>query len=235
MRQFFYLVAAFFLTAGSNLSAWHDNTHIAIGLKAAYDKAYLLPAPDIAKLKAGEMESYNHWYNAELKETISVEMIKNQISLYNFSAKKYGKGHLYGAIIASLRDYLALSPFHKGKYGYYHLVFVGHYIGDLSMPFHNIVFSGYAKYHHAVNDAILDEEVLQNLDKIQLYEIIIKNETDLMLEIAKIANLSKKLGYELQEQQRNMTRQEAYNQIAHSASLMKAVLKYISEQPSVKN
>jgi hypothetical protein len=50
---------------------------------------------------------------------------------------------------------------------------------------------------------------------------------DLAREIARIANLSMKLGYKLEDEKRLLTQQEAYQQISHSASLFKAVLKYV--------
>jgi hypothetical protein len=55
-------------------------------------------------------------------------------------AEKYNKldhhGHLYGAIIASVRDYLKKRG--GGKYAEYHMAFCAHYVGDLSQPVHNI-------------------------------------------------------------------------------------------------
>jgi hypothetical protein len=48
-------------------------------------------------------------------------------------AEKYNKldhhGHLYGAIIASVRDYLKKRG--GGKYAEYHMAFCAHYVGDL--------------------------------------------------------------------------------------------------------
>jgi hypothetical protein len=45
-------------------------------------------------------------------------------------------------------------------------------------------------------------------------------------DIARIANLSRKLGYRLAKEDRNMTPEEAYVQLGHSASLLKAVLQH---------
>lgn len=54
-------------------------------------------------------------------------------------------------------------------------------------------------------------------------------EEDLAREIARIANISKNLGYRLKKENRNMTKEEVYIQLGHSASLMKAVLKHLEK------
>ena len=48
-----------------------------------------------------------------------------------------------------------------------------------------------------------------------------------MREIARIANLSMKLGYRLEEENRMLSKEEAYAQIGHSASLLKAILDWV--------
>jgi len=78
-------------------------------------------------------------------------------------------------------------------------------------------------------DGIVNDEVLDNLDKIRVYSIEIKTEQDLAGEIARIANLSLVLGYKLEDEGRLLTREETYIQLAHSASLMKAVLGYLGK------
>jgi len=78
-------------------------------------------------------------------------------------------------------------------------------------------------------DGIVNDEVLDNLDKIKVYPIEIKTEQDLAGEIARIANLSMVLGYKLEDEGRLLTREETYNQLSHSSSLMKAVLDYLEK------
>ena len=48
-----------------------------------------------------------------------------------------------------------------------------------------------------------------------------------MKEIARIANLSMKLGYQLEKENRMLTKEEAFVQLGHSASLLKAILEYV--------
>ena len=36
--------------------AWHDRTHIAVGVAAQFDQAYNLAGPDVAKLKLDTVE-----------------------------------------------------------------------------------------------------------------------------------------------------------------------------------
>ncbi|MGA3118141.1 MAG: hypothetical protein ABSF90_27390 [Syntrophobacteraceae bacterium] len=54
--------------------------------------------------------------------------------------------------------------------------------------------------------------------------IQIKSEEDLVKEIARIANLSMKSGYQLEVLNRMLSKEEAYVQMGHSASLLKTIL-----------
>ena len=73
---------------------------------------------------------------------------------------------------------------------------------------------------------MVNDEVLENLDKITIYPIKISSEEDLTKEIARVANLSMVLGYKLEDENRVLTREGAYKQLGHSASMFKAVLEY---------
>jgi hypothetical protein len=62
-----------------------------------------------------------------------------------------------------------------------------------------------------------------------MYKITLRDdhfEEDLSLEIARIANISRLLGYKMRAENRDMTPQEAYVQLGHSASLFRAVLRH---------
>ena len=143
----------------------------------------------------------------------------------NYNKKTDVMGHLYGAIIASIRDYLEQR--HQGKYGEYHLAFCAHYVGDLSQPLHNTWYNAYNRKNHSTTDGIINDEVFDNLDKIGIYPIDIESEEDLAAEIARIANLSIQKGYQIEDEKHRLTREEAYVQIGHSASLFRAILKYV--------
>ena len=71
-------------------------------------------------------------------------------------------------------------------------------------------------------DGIVNDEVLDNLDKIEVYAVEIRTEQDLAKEITRIANQSLVLGYKLEDEGKMLTREEAYHLLSHSASLMKA-------------
>ena len=129
------------------------------------------------------------------------------------------KGHLYGAIIASIRQYRTTTQ--TGKYAEYHLAFCSHYVGDLSQPLHNTLYNDYNRRNHTATDGIIEGEALYNLALIEVYPINIQSEEDLAVEVARIANLSLNLGYKLELEGRMMSRQEAYEQISHSASLFR--------------
>ena len=133
--------------------------------------------------------------------------------------------HLYGAIIASLRDYIKEKR--KGKYGEYHLAFCAHYIGDLSQPLHNTLYNLFNRRNHKAIDGIVNDEILENLDRIKIYSITIDSEEALAKEIARMANLSMNLGYKIEAENRLLTREEAYTQISHSVSLFRAILDFV--------
>lgn len=217
------LTFLFVISFAGSSCPWHDETHIAIAKTTGYKKWYNATGADMAKLKAGNVERLNHYVNNPPGTVITPEMVFQQIKKYN--NKSDIRGHLYGAIIASVRDYLKEKQ--KGKYGEYHLAFCSHYVGDLSQPLHNTLYNSYNRKNHETTDGIINDEVLDNIDKIKIYHIKIESEEDLANEIARIANLSLKKGYQIQDEKRLLTKEEAYEQISHSASLLKAILRYV--------
>ena len=205
--------------------AWLDQTHIAVGKVAQFDQAYNLAAPDVAKLKAYTVEGYNHWVNNLEETTITEKLIRGQIQNYNLGIESEKTGHLYGAIVAAIRAYRDESA--AGKFATYHLVYAGHYIGDLSMPFHNMDSKKLKIGDHLRNELIIENEITTNINEVKLFTMMIKNEDDLIQSIECIARKSKDLGYKLQKEKRNMSKEEAYQQLSQSASLFKAVLEYV--------
>jgi len=221
------LLSIFFVISFSgNSYPWHDETHIAIAKATGYKKWYNAAGADMAKLKAGDVEKQNHYVNNPRGTTVTPEMVLKQVKKYNQTNDLIG--HLYGAIIASVRDYLKAKD--EGKYGEYHLAFCAHYVGDLSQPLHsNLLYNSYNRKYHQTTDGIINDEVLDNMDKIKIYPIKINSEKDLANEIARIANLSLKKGYQIQDEKRLLNKEEAYEQISHSASLFKAILEYVKK------
>lgn len=210
--------------AGNSYS-WHDETHVAIAKAAGYKKWFNAAGADMLKLKAGLTERLNHYTNNPRGTVITPGMVFRQIDKYNSNTDIMG--HLYGAIIASLREYMKEKA--KGKYGEYHLAFCAHYLGDLSQPFHNTLYNAYNRKYHHILENIINDEVLDNIGKIKIFEINIESEEDLAEEISKVANISIKKGYQMEDENRLLTKEEIYQQISHSASLFRAVLRYIDE------
>jgi hypothetical protein len=209
---------------------WYDETHLAIAKAAGYSKWYNAAGADITKIKVGSIEFYNHYFDNNKDVEVTPEMVISQISKYNKPADK--EGHLYGAIIASLREYK--KTVEAGKYPEYHLAFCAHYVGDLSQPLHNIPYDDFNKTHHDFNDGVVEAEVLKNIALIEknMYPINLRPnffEEDLSREIARIANISRKLGHKLKTENRDMTKEEAYIQLGHSVSLLRAILKYLGK------
>lgn len=210
---------------------WHDETHIAVAKAAGYDKWYNAAGPDITKIKAGGIEKYNHFSDNPDAITVTPELVLEQIRRYN--NPNHEEGHLYGAILASLREYKDAAE--KGKYAEYHLAFCIHYIADLSQPLHNMLYDDFNRAHHSANDGTVNKEVLANINKIKkhMYPVNLRPdhfEQDLAREIARIANQSKKLGELLKKETRDLTKEEAYIQLGHSASLARSVLKHLGKQ-----
>lgn len=219
------LVLSFIIFIPSNSTAWHDETHIAIAKVAGYYKWYNAAGADIAKVKAGKIEGHNHYRNNPPGTVVTPEMVLAQAEKYNQIEED---GHLYGAIIASFKDYIAYRKI--GKLGDNHFAYCIHYIGDLSQPLHNTLYNRFNREHHKTIDGIINDEVLDNLQKIILYPIKIESEEDLAREIARIANISIDLGYKIQKEDRLLSKGEAYTQIGHSASLLRAILGYVERK-----
>ena len=220
------LITIFLMTAfAGNSYPWHDETHIAIAKAAGYRKWFNAVGADMAKLKAGDVEKFNHFADNPRGTVVTPEMVFEQVKKYNHSDDP--EGHLYGAIIASIRDYLRYRQ--EGKYGEYHLAFCAHYVGDLSQPLHNTLYDSYNRKYHKTTDGIINDEVLDNIDRIKIYPIKIESEKDLAKEIARIANLSMKKGYQIEDENRLLTKEEAYEQISQSASLFRAILMYVGK------
>lgn len=205
-------------------SAWFARTHLAIAKAAGYKNWYNAAAADIAKLKAGDIELFNHYVNNNKGTVITPVTVIGQIEKYNDPRDRYG--HLYGAVAGSVRQYLKDKK--EGKYPEDHMAYCVHYVGDLSMPLHNTLFNPFNKKYHMRFDGIIDDEILDNISRIKIEKITLTTEEDLVKEISRIADISMNLGFRLEEENRMMTKDEAYRQIGYSASLLKAILEYVN-------
>lgn len=211
--------------------AWHDRTHLAIAQAAGFERWYSAAAPDVAKSRDmfRPVEEKNHYYNNNADRKVTARMVMEQVERFNLPDDE--EGHLYGAIIGSVRDYKKLSA--SGKYADYPLVFCAHYAGDLSMPLHNTVYDDFNRERHGINDGIIECNALNNIGYIQrsMYDIRIESEEDLAREIARVAETARRLGRKIRKENRNMTQAETYTQVIHSASLFRAILKYVGKNP----
>ena len=102
-------------------------------------------------------------------------MVLHQVNTYN--SPNDAEGHLYGAIISSIRNYIDTTR--KGKYAEYHLAFCAHYVADLSQPFHNMSYDDFNRERHVANDGTVEREVLHSISKIEknMYEITIRGKS----------------------------------------------------------
>jgi len=223
--------------------AWHDATHMAVAKAAGLDNYFhLTVGADMAKEKAGEIEAGNHYNNTPKGVKITPGMVLDQVSDYNKPGDT--DGHLYGAIVASINDYLIMGS--DSKYALYHLGYAAHYIGDLSMPFHNIAFNAFNEANHYTNDGVVEitgpedettdakvarlageiQKRMSKLSPLQLSTDIRGFYKELAVHIADIANKASALGYAIQETNPPRTpldKEEVYTLLAQSAQLLKAV------------
>ncbi len=209
----------------SRSDAWYDRTHIAVAKAAGYEYWFDAAGADITKVKAGAIEEKNHYFNSFGNKTVTAKMVLDQAPRYNDPSDD--EGHLYGAIIAALRNYRSGKS--AGAFSEYHRAFAAHYIADLSQPLHNVPNDSFNRSHHPFNDGVVDGDILNSLQEIQkrMYGITLRPdhfEEDLAKEIARIANVSRQLAFKMKAEDRDMTKEEAYVQLGHSASLLKAVL-----------
>ncbi len=201
--------------------AWHDETHLAIARAAGYAKWFNAAGADIVKVKAPTVEQTNHYVNNPFGTVVTADVVKAQVARYDTEEPT---GHLYGAVLAAVRNYLAEKA--KGKYSEYHLAFAAHYLGDLSMPLHNTPYDSFNEKQHAAVDGLVNDEVLANLGRLRIEKIRIGSEDDLAREVARLANASIALGQKIERDSRLPTKAEVYRQLGRSASLLRAVLKY---------
>ena len=232
MRRFFLLLFActFLCHHPIPSEAWFDETHVAIAKAAGYPKWFNACGPDMIREKMGNREGHNHFVNNPRGIAVTPEVVIAQVEKYN---KIDPHGHLYGAIIASLRDYIKKK--NAGKYAEYHLAFCAHYVADLSQPLHNIEHNAYNQEHHRDTDGIINDEIMGNLDKINVYLVKIDTEESLIREVTRIGNLSAALGYKLEAEKRLLTKEEAYQQVSHSVSLFKGILDYMKTVKGLNN
>jgi hypothetical protein len=213
----------FSICPAENTYAWSDKTHLAIAKAAGYFRWYNAAGADLAKYKAGELEAHNHYSNNPPGTIITGRKVLDQAIHYN--RRKHSEGHLYGAIIASVRDFK--KNIKEGTYAYPHLDYTVHYVGDLSQPLHNTVYNAFNKKNHMKIDLMMSSQLLKSQDNIKIYPVSIKNEKDLAEKIAHLANISTELGYRIERENRILTQKEAMDQISHSASLLKGLLEYL--------
>jgi len=227
--------------------AWQDKTHVAIAKAAGYKTWFNAAAADITKSKAGDKEGGNHYFDNLREERVTPEMVLAQAKLYDYPGDEE-EGHLYGAIIASIRKHLdKYDPKDPDKFVGYNMDFAAHYVGDLCRPNHNIPFikkDGFpsnkekALEWHVANDGVVEKndldqlvgEIRKRADKISITLRKDHFEEDLATEIARIANISRDLGEKLRARQGVMTPEEAYGQLAQGAALLRVIQEYAIKQ-----
>lgn len=228
-RQKLLLPLFCLILSADHLNAWFDETHLVIAKATGYERYYNTAAPDVAKLKCGDKEGQNHYFNNPQQEKITPELVKAQVSRYDNSDDP--EGHLYGAIIASLKSYIYFAQ--QGKFADYNLAYCFHYIGDLSNPLHNSPYDAFNKARHKDFDGVVEKKALlsEKLVRTNMVPMRISAqnwEHDLSVHISTIANATIQLDRKIRSENRSISEQEAWKQLGLSASLCKAVLDFLS-------
>ena len=93
-KEFITAATLFFLfLAVTGAQAWHDKTHLMVAKVAGRTSWYNAAGADIAKIKAGYAESYNHWYNNNAEAEVTPKMVLAQIDRYNKNSQ-IGRAHV---------------------------------------------------------------------------------------------------------------------------------------------
>lgn len=223
------LLSLFVLTASTEPAhAWNDRTHMAVAEAAGVSKlAYMTVGADMAKEKA-PLERLNHYSNNTKDATITPKAVLDQVAFYNTAEPE--SGHLYGAIVGALEDFRKKKA-DPSKYALYSLGYAMHYIGDLSMPFHNMEYGSFNRANHSKNDAVVEseqqlvQEIRSRMEKLQVKIDPQNFKESLAAQVASIAGKSTALAYQFQTDQSSlMKKNTAYEQLAQSAALLRAVL-----------
>lgn len=215
--------------------SWHDKTHMAVLLASGCTNypAYIAVIPDAVKSKV-KSESQNHYFNNISNEIVTAKMVLGQLSRYDQDDGTNAEGHLYGAILSSISNAIAVKK--SGKYYAYEIGYPAHYIGDLSMPLHNTVYDDFNKTNHTKMDGTVEDVIETNLEQIKsrMHPVSLESMEDIAGEVSRLANISHDLGIKLKRENRQLKPEEAYSQLAESASLLKAVLQYIDRNSQGK-
>lgn len=230
MRSLLLLLLCFCQPFQPEARAWFDNTHITIAEAAGFDIWYSAAAPDVVKSKSQfyPVESPNHYFRNDAGRKVTKAMVLEQADRYDKPDDR--EGHLYGAIIGSVRDYFSRRS--SGRYARYSLIFCAHYVGDLSMPLHNTPMDEFNCTYHTINDGIIESSVRSNIGYMQrkMHPPYIDSEDALAREVAAVAESARRLGLQMRKENRIMTIEEAYEQAVSSVSLMRGILDWVDRQ-----
>lgn len=198
--------------------AWFDETHAAVMRAAEAPFSPCLAVTADALVDKLPNEAPNHYVNGT-GDGVTEAMVREQVGHYN---QPDPLGHLYGAVLAAYRHVQEVMVQHRRPayaYGY-----LAHYVGDLSQPLHQMANDAFNKAHHLhvdgmVNDrANLDKEIRQ-----RMMPRTVTNEADVVREIVRLANQSRALGEKMRQSAGALSDEEAFQQLADSASLLRAI------------
>jgi hypothetical protein len=63
--------------------SWHDQTHLAIAKAAGYKYWFNATGADMTKIKAGDLEALNHYFDNYENVTVTEKLIFDQVKHYN--------------------------------------------------------------------------------------------------------------------------------------------------------
>lgn len=231
---------------------WSSQTHIFIAQQAGLKYPESACFPDASREENQDLLGPFHWHNAAPDTIITPEYIdrfpivkESHLTRNYFKPKKLNilVPHQVGALYARIVD---LYHRMQGKRGWaydYYLGTVAHFVGDLSQPLHNyphgqsLASDGqkypeqgqWSAHRHQHFDNVLNRRLNLEADgerqfQARLITITVTSEADLKKEIARIANRAITLANTCYAEQRDLTEDEAFRQVALSVSLLKGIM-----------
>ncbi len=245
------LVALLTLALSTQAWGWSAMTHYFIALEAGISFPESACFPDLSKNDNNNLLGPFHWHNAAPQTVVTPDYIDRFKIRGGYYLKKtdleqepiYVKApHPAGVLYYRICElYKKLTRAYGWQYDYY-ITNIAHYVADLSQPLHNFPYGedpasdgnryaemgAWAKRNHGKFDSAFDRYLPLTADKQEKLRRLVAppavgSSDDLKRGICTIANSSIALANKCYSENRKMTEEEVFTQVARSISLLKAV------------
>ena len=246
------IIASLFLST-TLCYGWSCKTHTFIAQQAGMKNPEYACIPDEVRHENYNLMLQFHYHSAAPDAVVTPEYIQ-RYNVRTANVREEGKSdtisikipHNSGVLYWKIVDlYNRMNDKKPGSYQHnYYLMSIAHFIGDLSQPLHNYPYNKksaadgkiyeshgtwatdkHGEFDNALNTTypLSKEDMDYLLNKINI--ITVQNSDDINREVANIANSSMALANTCFKEKRGMSKSEALDRVAMSASLLKAILK----------